>query len=323
MADLGGDTTTNPEASPNTSGSALIFPGDLVSQGHFIRFSAFEYSRGTRGDPAAKKGQSAGHVILPMPDNLSTTYNAQYVNGELGVFGRMSAGATTDILGLYNKAKEASKAGAAFDVNKSVTDLLKVWGGKAMDSALGVAGYAVLDAFENTQVGMGAQVAGGFARNPHMALLFRGVEFRSHSFQYKLIARNAAESQTLYDICKFFKTWMLPSYIQGFDNNLFSYPYEFEIEFSHPDYLFHIGESVLTSFTPSYHATGKPLYFKETHAPVALTIEMSFTETAILTRESVTSAYNPIDGSGGGGGQTPGQTGPAATGGNAGRAVGQ
>jgi len=222
-----------------------------------------------------------------MPSALSTGYNAQYNNQDLGIFGTETAqGMVGDLLkGLNQNTSSLS------DVHKSTIAKLKDMGSKSIANLPGAAGYLLLDTFEDTGIGGAVQAQGGFARNPHMALLFRGVGFRSHSFSYTLVPKNEDETRAIHNIIKFFKTWMLPSYFQGYNNNLFEYPYEFGITFQHPDYLFNIADSVLETFNVNYHAAGSPRYLNMTDgkkAPLAVQIDMSFRETTICTRETVT-----------------------------------
>ena len=51
----------------------------------------------------------------------------------------------------------------------------------------------------------------GVAINPHLAVVFRGINFRDHSFTYKFVARDQTESNTIKAIIEAFRFHMLPS----------------------------------------------------------------------------------------------------------------
>ena len=76
-----------------------------------------------------------------------------------------------------------------------------VAGGFAMSRATTLAGGALAGVLIGAG-GIGSVVTGqllqeGIAINPHLAVIFRGIGFREHGFQYKFVARNQSESDTL------------------------------------------------------------------------------------------------------------------------------
>ena len=56
-----------------------------------------------------------------------------------------------------------------------------------------------------------AAVTQGKIFNPYEEQIFNGISFRAHNFQFKLIARNKKEAETIDGILRTFKTAMLPS----------------------------------------------------------------------------------------------------------------
>ena len=70
----------------------------------------------------------------------------------------------------------------------------------------------------------------------------------------------------------------------------FNYPDEFEIDFSQPDpdvnYLFNIGNSVLSSFNINYQPDGGSHYHVN-GAPVSLGLSLNFTEIEYNTKEEI------------------------------------
>lgn len=131
----------------------------------------------------------------------------------------------------------------------------------------------------------GALQGAGVARNPHLATVFTGVDFKTHTFQYKLIAKNKAESDTIRDMIFSFKKAMAPNYTLG--DHVFQYPDQFDITLAAGNYLFKFGRSVLTQFDVNYTGEGTPAFFEETGAPYSVTLNMSFQETEIVTKREV------------------------------------
>lgn len=236
---------------------------------------------------------------LPMPSNLLTGYNAQYNDTPIGPLGAIGKRIGQNFAGpgeggsYYRGIADAIqradigmsdlKGGAANMLIGAVQEgglagLLAAAGLGALPGAA-VAGAA--------QVGQGILAGAGIARNPHLASIFQGVNFRRHTFQYKLIAKNAAESNTLRKMIKSFKYGMAPNYRAG--DHIFDYPNEFDITLAAGSYLFKIGRSVLEDFTVDYTGEGTPAFFEDTGAPYSVILNMTFKETSIVTKREISS----------------------------------
>ena len=165
----------------------------------------------------------------------------------------------------------------------------------------------------------------GVARNPHKVVLFDSVGFRKHSFSYQFTPKNRKESETLKEIIRLFKYHASPGInpdvtikmdkinsmlatsdkdgkVTGGSGKLndvklsggkhfFKYPEFWRIKFHHPEFLFTIGESVLTSIDVNYHGGGSVSYARDTPdatpAPTQVNLNLSFMETDIITKENI------------------------------------
>ena len=78
---------------------------------------------------------------------------------------------------------------------------------------------------------------------------------------------------------------MAPDYSSS--NHIFNYPSQFQIILRAGDYLFNIGDSVLTSFDVNYTGEGGPYFFEDTNAPYSVAINLSFTEDTIVTKKEI------------------------------------
>jgi len=239
-------------------------------------------------------------IILPIPANLGVEYSAGYSNESLGALGAMAQGsmggaelgaAGSDLSSFISEKVAAAKN--AFKTDKSDAQVKSgtiVAGAAAVVGATAGAGLlgGALAAGGVANIGTGLMQNEGIAINPHMAVVFQGVDFRTHSFQYKFIAKNQEESDRLKELINVMKENMLPEYKFGTERAgfAFKYPNEFTIEFSSKlsPYLFDIGTSVMTGLSVNYNGEGIPTFFETTGAPVSIDITMSFQETRILTR---------------------------------------
>ncbi len=257
-------TTTSP-----TTSSTYRFPSDIDVIDHLLDITIFEYSRANRMANATRKGIK-GHITLPLPPRLSTAYSAEYDNAAMGIaehLGIQVAKVSKDISSVSDKIANLDFSG----VTKGAITASGLAAGYALDHALG---------------SEGAQLEYGMTRNPHFAVLYKGPKFRVHDFSWTFYPRNQQESQTLQNIIYLLKYSQAPDISESFSNHLFKYPDEMEIKFHYPDYLFSIGPSVLTSIAIDYHGD-QPAYFQTSHAPVQIKIDLSFQETSILTKQSI------------------------------------
>jgi len=288
----------------------LQFPADLGDE-HYMIFTVKDRVRQSRKD--APEDLTIRNIVLPIPSNLQTTYGAQYENSDLGPLGAAAAGRVSgaQVMAAANDLGDliSSRIQQTVGAFKSNDTDAQVQAGAPLAAAVatGAASKAgslaagLTGAFSAAAVGEGVLLDEGLAVNPHMAVLFKGVDMREHSFTYKFIARNADESAAIQKIINAYKFHMHPEYIAG--SLGFKYPDEFEISFASAiaGNLYRIGTCVLKSMNVNYNGEGVPLFFQDTGAPVSIEIQMAFQETKILTRDSMDSglptAVNTSDGS--------------------------
>lgn len=277
---------------PVARGLGRSVPGNLFGDSRVARIAGGIASRSLDNFSVPARGYA-----LPMPSNLVTGYNAQYNDTPIGVLGALGKRIGENYAGPENGSFYSGIANAVQNANLGMADLQ---GGAAnmLIGAVNEGGLAGLLAAAGlgrlapgaavagaAQVGVGVLAGAGIARNPHLASIFQGVGFRRHQFQYKLIARNATESNTLRAMIKSFKYGMAPQYRAG--DHIFDYPNEFDITLAAGDYLFKIGRSVLEDFTVDYTGEGTPAFFEDTGAPYSVALNMTFKEVSIVTKREV------------------------------------
>ena len=263
----------------------LFFPNDLSVEERmkFQIFKNYKFDR-TEEDEI----DVLSNIYLPIPQNLTTAYRADYEQAELGAIGRTAADvADGDFAGAFsgenlgggalNLLAQALTSGGAGAIAGSAI------GGKFGSTLAGILGGTGF-----TQAAKGAMVGAGIARNPHMAQVFRNVGFRSHSFSYKFSPKNLAESRELKNIVRNLKIAMHPKYLVG--NHFFDYPLQFDIDVldGNNEFLFDIGPSVLTDLQFDPTPNGPYFHYENGQKiPVAVNLTMTFTELSIVTQKEI------------------------------------
>jgi hypothetical protein len=297
------------------SGDTARFPNDLANIDHWIQFSAEEtQGRALPGRAAGALGSiisgitgssvSGGHIFLPMTNNLSTDYHPTYSTPDLN----MAAGAVLKPFdrAMYgnNDLGNDAQAGAAL-AGVGLAGLGAAISGGAGQNALNAIGRLGVT---GDALGAALKVFGGIAQNPHKIVLFTGVDFRDHTFTWRLSPRNRDESDSIQQIIQMFTYYSHPEYVAG--GLFFKYPEFFRIKFHHPEYLFELRPSVCTGIRVNYHTNGLPSYIRDADgtgipAPSEVELSVSFKETEIITKQFlnkdrvfVTPKNNPIEAGG-------------------------
>jgi hypothetical protein len=272
------------------------FPSDEMYLEHHINFRIFETNRENRNAPDKK--QAKARITLPMPMELTIGYNAQYAEPELGAFGAMAADAVEAVGKSINSSGSASEV--AEKLKNAAADVMKKEPAQQIGSAL-ISGAMQALGGEGIAAGaaVGLQMATGAARNPHKAVLFQGTNFRTHTFNFRLSPVTRDESDHIRTIVNLFKYHMTPGYITsgilGQNNNFFAVPEFFQLEFSHPSYLFELMPCILKDFNVNYQPQNYPAYARPVSggdpAPMEVVISLSFQEIEIITKQKLQDPY--------------------------------
>ena len=275
----------------------FIFPKDLKDGQEAIRFEIFAEYQFDRKENKREAG-SLVQIYLPIPQNLQAAYGVEYQQSEIGFLGREGArlasgrgvdnsaenlmGGTLNLLAqaIDSGAAGAAVAGGAAKAGSSIKS--KVF--SKIAGTVGAAGGGVVAGGLK-----GAQFGLGVARNPHMAQVFKNVNFRTHQLSFKLAPKSIDEQNILKSIIKSFKLAMHPKYKLA--QHFFDYPAQFDIDLitgKSDEYFFNIGPSVLTSMSVDYLPNGPHMHdVNGTKAPLAVALNLQFTETKIVTQDEI------------------------------------
>jgi len=227
-------------------------------------------------------------IAIYLPPNVSDGITTQYQGVEMGVLGMLGAGAVNFVKSMARNdfasatdALSGSAKGIAFEAAKRM-------GAAVIGELAGVSGDSV--------VGL-ANKAFGQATNPYMEVLYQGTSLRSFTYNFTFQPRNPKETEDAQKIIKMFRFHMLPE-LQGANERFLTLPSTFDIHYmyqfddgSHSENSFYtkIATCVLESCDVNYTPGGVKSF--ASGAPTAITMNLTFKETEMLTKEHVDKGF--------------------------------
>jgi hypothetical protein len=229
------------------------------------------------------EGQQESVIYLQMPNQIQANYSIEYADVDMGALGQ----AAVNLISGDDNAAEVLRGMA-----DSMKPELKA---NLAASALGTA---------NSALGLGGGVTGGDlsvlakrkAFNPYKENVFRSVSFREHSFNIKMVPRNARESQEIKKIVNVLKYAMHPSFSGSgaSSQRWLDIPYSFGLEYKRDrggggaQILHRFKPCVLKNLSVDYtpdgnYVSGRDLTTASDHG-LAVNVQMTFKETQILTK---------------------------------------
>ena len=201
--------------------------------------------------------KAAAQINLYMPDTLIVTDRQDF-----------DAVSFTEALGA---------AGTARGIMGSTTEA-----SARLAESSGIFGKGVVDA---------ALYSAGYAMNPLLEILYKGTKNREFVFQFKFAPKNAKEADEILGIIRTLRFHAAPEYDVSMPNSrYFIPPSEFGIEFfigSDPNTSIpRIAQCVLTNIDTNYAPSGQYSAYVD-GMPTEISLQLTFTETAILTKEDV------------------------------------
>ena len=208
-------------------------------------------------------------IALYTPPTLQTKYGVNYQEEDTAAFQMALRGGETlgrALSGGLNK-------------NANVTDDIKtIVGTLALNN---VAGKDSISAIT------------GLATNPKKEQIFRGVDFRTWTFDYQFFPRNEKELINLENIIYTFKLHMQPEF-KDTNNFLYLYPSEFDIVHYHGTeenvHLPRHSSCVLTDMSINYSPQQTFTSFKD-GAPTQINVSLTFKELIQMSKERIQEGY--------------------------------
>lgn len=238
------------------------------------------------------EGNAENIIYLQMPNQIQANYSIEYADVDIGALGAAAVGmisgdgdAATELRNMANSLKPELKANLAAQALGAAAGIAGVSGGGVTGSDLAV-------------------LAKRKAFNPYKENVFRSVGFREHSFNVKMVPRNASESTAIKSIVNVLKYAMHPSFGSTgpgggtASQRWLDIPYSFGLEYkrlgpSASQILHKFKPCVLKSLSVDYtpdgnYITGRDLTTASDHG-LAVNLQMTFKETQILTKADFSS----------------------------------
>lgn len=212
------------------------------------------------------KGNSIAQIILPLPQQLNDTQFVQYTPTELKNAGAAAvAGLATEYNNLIGRDTSGldPTAGGSNIVGNIAAGLGKFLGNS-------IVGGGAVDQISNV-----ASAITGLTMNQFQVLLLKGPTYKKHEMTWKISPKNLRESFGLKNMVADVNNWMAPGIL--FDGLFFTFPAIFNIEFSHPQFLYRFKPAVMESCSINYAGSGVPSFHKDGE-PESLILKMSFWE---------------------------------------------
>lgn len=140
----------------------------------------------------------------------------------------------------------------------------------------------------------------GYAMNPQLEILYKGSKNREFVFSFKFTPRSQQEAESVESIIKTLRFHAAPEYavVEGTLNTnasrYFIPPSEFDIEFyigaERNKHIPRIAQCVLSNVDVNYAAAGQYSTFID-GMPVEISMQLTFTETVVLTKEDIDSGF--------------------------------
>lgn len=209
-------------------------------------------------------------IALHVPNNLIIRYNADWQSDEM--LGGAIAEAGLDALGLIKSVNENN--------DSNLTDS----GTKSIATSLGLS---------KLPGGNYASAKSGLASNPRKELIFKGVDFRTFTFDYSFFPRSEHEAKNVENIINTFKFHMHPEFKDA-GKFLYLYPSEFDISYYTNDgentHIHRHTSCVLTEMSITYTPNGNYTTFRNGMS-TQVNISLSFKELALMSKELIKQGY--------------------------------
>ena len=236
--------------------------------------------------------QAKAYISLYMPDTLMAQYSADWQEMSLG---DMGTGIST-LRMIDQLATNAGQQGTftSGDLGKSLGNLASTDPAVTATVAnlLGASGIGsnLIDAKVIGDVILKGQ---GYAINPQLQMIFRGVGFRSFQLSFMFTPKSLEESTEVNDIIKTFKYHFSPGFEAGKTDSTQSmfltspslFNVEFKIGQNENQYVPKYGDCVLTDIDVNYAPNGFAAH--ENGAPVQTTLNLTFKEIVIVDRDKI------------------------------------
>lgn len=227
-------------------------------------------------------------ISLYMPDTLYAEYSADYTEFSL----------TDDLGGLVSSIRAINQiadknplSGASGDMYEAIKSVGKGIGNAVSNQPESI--YLATKAFGAENIGAVLNKAQGYAINPQLQMIYKGIGLRTFQLTFTFTPKSAQEAKEVDEIIALFKHHYAPRLESGTETSVnsmfFIPPSMFTVQFMHNGrentHLPKYGECVLSNITVDYAPNGFASY--EDGSPVQSQLMLQFKETEIIDRNKL------------------------------------
>ena len=285
--------TTNPNGDPNITDQPTIVTNANKNKAAGIGQAIDSTPPQNGNEPDGKNGNAAQNptysaikqpirrvsttIVLPMPNDIKTNYEAHWEAEDLGF--------AADIV---SRAAKGDKGASWKDIFTS--------GGI---SALKVAG---VDLNNITGLNLSAALSrqSRLTINNHQEVIFNGIGFRPFTFSFRFTPESEAEALNVDNIIRAFKFYAAPELLTGTAGRFWIYPAEFDIQYyangQENEFLNKISTCALVDMQVNYTPTGhwaahRPHSVVQGAPSVCTDITLTFKELEIMSKHRILEGY--------------------------------
>jgi hypothetical protein len=241
--------------------------GDDVFQA-CIQFSEWERKDRNSSSPA-------NTFTLYMPERLTNPNTVSWDAEKLGVLAGIGTKMINGEMGVGSGAANIGESAATrggFNLASSLAQ--KLGSGVSAETLMGATSQKI--------------------PNPYLTMLFRGVDFRTFEFLFKLYPHSQDDTTVIYDMIKAFRMASLPPGRGSSGDSILGYPNEFTIEYQFEGkpnrWLNRFKRCVLVGIDTDYTGSGMWSMTRDGF-PAEITLNLRFTEIEIVLRQDVEDGY--------------------------------
>jgi hypothetical protein len=288
-------------ASKERTPANLSFPIEDNDYGILLMFREYQYRTSSeRGfsQLVSAGARSTDTVFLPLPANISDTFNVRVARFDQGTAGDVVSSLLSEVnvedLGIGNLSGAIVKGALKNMPGVQGSNLEEIAGNLSKDIAF-LARKGIDGVFPNQ--GRNIDAGTGTFVNPKAALSFDGVEMKTHSFDWTLAPKSAEESYNLQQISDTIKKNMLPQYVNTsvVQRAMFKYPAMVDIFFVglDPGYYFYFKTAMVQTFSSNFTPNGNAVL--RGGKPAAIQMQMTVIESDIHTAEDYGASSEDIN----------------------------
>ena len=224
-------------------------------------------------------------VAIYLPPNVEDTTNAAYNDMRTGLAGFLAA--------------RGEQIASTQDAERIAKELLGSAGGV-------LSGAALRAVSEVAEMALGAEgttqlvnKAFGQADNPYMEVLFDAMQLRTFTYNFIFAPKNEKETEEVQKIIQIFRFHMAPE-LRGGQSRFLGLPSQFDIHYMYLPmgqtneatenlYYNRIATCVLQNCVTNYTPDGVKSF--EDGAPTKITMQLTFKETELLTKEKINQGF--------------------------------